>query len=55
MADQTVGFSGADITALVREAALQVVRKLQSAKKFKLNKTNGKFMPVEDYAEGSDI
>jgi len=48
LADRTNGFSGAEISFVVRDAVLEPVRKLKSAKKFKINKANGKYMPVED-------
>ena len=50
LADRTEGFSSADMLILVSDAVLEPMRKYYLAKKFKINKANGKYMPAEDSA-----
>ncbi|CAK68097.1 unnamed protein product (macronuclear) [Paramecium tetraurelia] len=55
LAVKTEGYSGSDISVLVRDAVYEPVRKLQSAKKFKQIPVNGqlKWTPVAENEDGT--
>jgi vacuolar protein-sorting-associated protein 4 len=57
LAVKTEGYSGSDISVLVRDAVYEPVRKLQSAKKFRQVIVEGKakWTPVPDNEEGTPM
>lgn len=52
-AERTEGYSGSDLSNLIKDAVFQPLRKLQAARKFR--KINGKMQIAEEGATGPDI